>query len=33
MNKEIKELVDFNNIDVSMRKIENYFESNNGTCE
>lgn len=33
MNKEIKKLVDFNNIDVSMRKIENYFESNNGTCE
>lgn len=33
MNKEIKELVDFNNIADSMRKIENYFESNNGTCE
>lgn len=33
MNKEIKELVDFNNIDDSMENIENYFKSNNGTCE
>lgn len=33
MNNEIKELVNFNNIDDSMRKIENYFEYNNGTCE
>lgn len=33
MNKEIKALVDFNNIADSMRKIEKYFESNNGICK
>lgn len=33
MNKEIKELVDFNDVDYSMEKIENYFKSNNGNCE
>ena len=33
MNNEIKELVDFDNIDNSMENIENYFKSNNGTCE
>ena len=33
MTKEIKELIDFNNIDDSMINIENYFKSNNGTCE
>lgn len=33
MTSEIKELVDFNNIDNTIDKVENYFESNNGTCE
>ena len=33
MTKEIKELIDFNNIDDSMINIENYFKSNKGTCE
>lgn len=33
IEKDIKELVDFNNIDKSMNNIEEYFESNNGTCE
>lgn len=33
MNKELKELIDFDNISDSMRKIEIYFESNNGICE
>lgn len=33
MNNEIKELVNFNDISDSMSSIENYFESNNGTCE
>ena len=33
MTKEIKKLIDFNNIDDSMINIENYFKSNNGTCE
>ena len=33
MSDEINEIVDFNNIDNSMINIENYFKSNNGTCE
>lgn len=33
MNKEIKELVDFNNIDNSMNNIDNYFQAQNGNCE
>ena len=33
MKEEIKKIVDFNDIDSSMVKIEKYFESNNGTCE
>jgi len=33
MNNEIKNLVDFNNIDDSMKNVENYFKSKNGSCE
>lgn len=33
MYNEIQKLVDSNNIFDSMRKIDNYFKSNNGTCE
>lgn len=33
MNSEIKGLVDFNNIDKSMRNVEDYFLSKNGSCE
>ena len=33
MKEEIKKIVDFNDIESSMVKIEKYFESNNGTCE
>jgi len=33
MNLEIKKLVDFNNIDKSMRNVEDYFKSKNGSCE
>lgn len=33
MNNEIKKLVDFNNIDDSMKNVENYFKSKNGSCE
>lgn len=33
MNHEIKKLVNFNNMDDSIKNIEKYFESKNGTCE
>ena len=33
MSDEIKEIVDFNNIDSSMTNVENYFKNHNGTCE
>lgn len=33
MNAEIKELVDFNNIDDSIEKVEKYFKDRNGSCE
>lgn len=33
MKSEIKKLVNFNNISESIKNIENYFKSNNGTCE
>ena len=33
MKNEIKNLVDFNNIDDSMKNVENYFKSKNGSCE
>ena len=33
MNNEIKNLVNFNNIDSSMKNVENYFKSKNGSCE
>lgn len=33
MKKEIEELIDFNDIEDSMRNIEKYFKFNNGTCE
>ena len=33
INKEIKELVDYNDIDSSIKNIENYFKKSNGTCE
>ena len=33
MNVEIEKLVDFNNIDNSMKNVENYFISKNGNCE
>ena len=32
MKEQIKEIIDFNDIDNSMVNIENYFISNNGTC-
>ena len=32
-NRLLVKIVDFNDIDSSMVKIEKYFESNNGTCE
>jgi len=33
MNDDLMELTDFNNIDESLLKIENYFKENNGTCD
>ena len=33
IEKEIKEIIDFNDIDDSMKNIEQYFKTNNGTCE
>ena len=33
MEKELKKLVDFNNISKSMNSIEEYFISNKGSCE
>ncbi len=33
MNNEIKNLVNFNNIDSSMKNVENYFKSKNGSCD
>ena len=33
MNKEIQKIVNFNNISESIKNIENYFKTNNGTCE
>ncbi len=33
MNQELKDLVDFNNLDESVNNIEEYFENNNGTCK
>lgn len=33
MEKELKKLVDFNNISKSMSNIEEYFISKNGYCE
>lgn len=33
MSREIKELVNFNNIDDSIKNVEKYFKSKNGSCE
>ncbi len=33
MIQDIKEIVDFNNMDKSIKNIEQYFKNNNGTCE
>ena len=33
MNKEIKALIDFDDASNSINNIEEYFDSNNGTCE
>ncbi len=33
MIQELKEIVDFNNMDKSIKNIEKYFKDNNGTCE
>lgn len=33
IEKDVKELIDFNNIDKSINNIEEYFESNNGLCK
>lgn len=33
MNNEIKSLIDFNNINDSVDKVNNYFNSHNGSCE
>lgn len=33
MNKEIEELVDFNNIDKSLKNIDQYFRFKKGSCE
>ncbi len=33
MSKELKDLVDFNNLSRSINSIETYFENNNGTCK
>ena len=33
MKKEIKKLIDYKDIDDSIKNIENYFKFNNGTCE
>lgn len=33
MNKDLREIVDFNSIDKSTKSIEQYFIDNNGTCE
>ncbi len=33
MQKEIKKITDFNNIESSLSKVEDYFKSHNGTCE
>ncbi len=33
MNQELKDLVDFNNLDESVNNIEEYFKNNNGTCK
>ena len=33
MNNEIKNLIDFNNINDSVDKVNNYFNSHNGSCE
>lgn len=33
MKTDLKEITDFNNLDETLSKIENYFNSNHGTCE
>ena len=33
MKKELKEIVDFNNLDVSVNNVEEYFTNNNGSCD
>lgn len=33
MNSEIKNLIDFDDLDVSTENINNYFSSHNGSCE
>ena len=33
MNNDLKKLVDFNKMDESFEKINNYFKENNGSCE
>lgn len=33
INNDLKEIIDFNNIDKSIKNIEQYFKDNNGTCE
>ncbi len=33
MAEELKEFVDFNNIDNSIKNIEQYFKDKDGTCE
>ena len=33
IQKELKELVDYGDIDNNMKIVSEYFEDNNGTCE
>lgn len=33
MEKELNQIVDFNNLDESVNNVKEYFENNNGTCD
>lgn len=33
MNKELKNIIDYNNLEKTVRNVENYFENLNGSCE
>ena len=33
MTNEIKDIINFKDLDISVRNIGNYFENKNGTCE